>query len=350
MVTLDDLNTAIGDAELAANAAEDVALQAADARFPVQDLAGSGSSVHVISTPGSYYLRGDITGESGKFGIEIASSNVTLDLNGFQLIGVVGAVSGIRFTGVSDYTNVTIRNGIIRDWPSSGISSGALFVRHSLVEDVTITGSGLGVSGYQNSTFSRVTAASNTGSGISGTSCIVDRCIARSNGSSGFSVSGVISDCLAISNTSSGFSLTAQSTLSNCQSSNNTGDGYNIGIGSTLTRSMANGNGGHGFNVTTFASNTSLLECQATGNGTSSGTQAGFQVSTASVVVDGCFASSNTEHGFNVSGSNNLIVRNRARSNPTSNFTIVASNNDAQVITSPGTAFVSTDPWANFAF
>src|ERR1051325_5982475 len=47
-----------------------------------------------ITQPGSYYLSGNLTGTTG---ITIAASGVTLDLNGFELVG--GAGSGILVTG-----------------------------------------------------------------------------------------------------------------------------------------------------------------------------------------------------------------------------------------------------------
>src|SRR5690606_18106937 len=53
---------------------------------------GDADSVYRIFQPGSYYLTGNIVGQAGKRGIEIASSNVTLDLNGFALQGVPGSL------------------------------------------------------------------------------------------------------------------------------------------------------------------------------------------------------------------------------------------------------------------
>src|SRR6187397_3128637 len=44
---------------------------------------GDADSVFKITQSGSYYLAGNITGVSAKYGVEIAASGVTLDLNGF---------------------------------------------------------------------------------------------------------------------------------------------------------------------------------------------------------------------------------------------------------------------------
>src|SRR5262245_28247040 len=48
---------------------------------------------YTINTPGSYYLTKDLTGLAAQNGIMINSSNVTLDLRGFSLVGVAGSLS-----------------------------------------------------------------------------------------------------------------------------------------------------------------------------------------------------------------------------------------------------------------
>src|SRR6185295_11122012 len=48
---------------------------------------GDADSLFKITQPGSYYLTGNITGVAGKHGIEVVASGVTLDLNGFDLLG-----------------------------------------------------------------------------------------------------------------------------------------------------------------------------------------------------------------------------------------------------------------------
>jgi len=45
----------------------------------------------------------------------------------------------------------------------------------------------------------------------------------------------------------------------------------------------------------------------------------------------------------------NLIVRNCVSGNSVNNYIIAAGNNDAERL-GGGTAFTSTDPWANFSF
>ncbi|MBL8014435.1 MAG: hypothetical protein JNN05_11370 [Candidatus Omnitrophica bacterium] len=67
-----------------------------------------------ISLPGSYKLSSNLNIPAGKIGILIATNNVTLDLNGFRIIGI--SSSGTE-TAISDNNqirqNITVRNGSI---------------------------------------------------------------------------------------------------------------------------------------------------------------------------------------------------------------------------------------------
>jgi len=78
------------------------------------------SAGYVIANPGPYYLTANLVGVSGSHGIVISTGNVTLDLNGFTLQGVSGALNGIYISG--GYTNINIRNGIVTGWGVNGVS------------------------------------------------------------------------------------------------------------------------------------------------------------------------------------------------------------------------------------
>src|SRR5687767_18893 len=84
-------------------------LQQVEPRTPISSLP------FAINQAGSYYLTTNLSGVSGQSGITIAAHNVTIDLGGFDLAGVPGALSGIVLSGVR--TNLAVRNGIIRAWP-----------------------------------------------------------------------------------------------------------------------------------------------------------------------------------------------------------------------------------------
>jgi parallel beta-helix repeat protein len=69
----------------------------------------------VISQPGSYYLTTNLL--AAGHGVEIKSDNVTLDLNGFAIVGASNAgTNGIFISGdwSSGYKAITVRNGHIR--------------------------------------------------------------------------------------------------------------------------------------------------------------------------------------------------------------------------------------------
>lgn len=103
---------------------------------------GNSSTEFLIATPGSYYLTTNIIGVSTEYGIEITASDVTLDLNGFSMIGPATANSGIIvFSGV---TNTVIRNGIINGWSSvnEDIFSEA---NNVTIENMSVSGAGYGI-------------------------------------------------------------------------------------------------------------------------------------------------------------------------------------------------------------
>lgn len=70
-----------------------------------------------ITQPGSYRLASNLRPPAATTAIQITASNVTLDLNGFGLIGASsGAVAGIQYVGPLPAKNITIRNGVIADF------------------------------------------------------------------------------------------------------------------------------------------------------------------------------------------------------------------------------------------
>ena len=73
----------------------------------------------------------------GKHGIEITSSGVTLDLNGFDLVGVpaMGAFDGVSAT-VSNLRNIAVVNGSVRNWGGDGVDLGTRAVINSRVDGV----------------------------------------------------------------------------------------------------------------------------------------------------------------------------------------------------------------------
>lgn len=82
-----------------------------------------GSLPYVITNSGAYYRTDTRRGGTSVTGITINASAVTLDLNGFALVGGSGSYHGIFVGGTASApcTDVVIQNGIVRDWGQSGV-------------------------------------------------------------------------------------------------------------------------------------------------------------------------------------------------------------------------------------
>ena len=175
-------------------------LQEVEPRTPVQSLPGDTGVLHVISSPGSYYLTGNITGVSGKYGIIIEASNVTLDLNGFTLSGVAGSFDGILAASVVQ--NVHVKNGAVRGWGGAGVA----------------------LANADNSRIEGIRSSNNTG----GEGIVL--------------MGGILSDCEAISNGGNGIRVVLAAAVSDCTSSGNTGHGFQIGQATALSGCAAKNN------------------------------------------------------------------------------------------------------------
>ncbi len=296
---------------------------------------GDTDSVFKITQSGSYYLTGNLAGVSGKSGIEIAASNVTIDLRGFTMQGVTGSLDGIVTSGGS---GITIQNGFITGW-SDGID--LVFSRQSRV--------------------SGVNASDNTGAGIrTGNEAIVRECIAFSNDANGISVggagSGVIESCIARSNTLDGITLSASGVVRNCDARNNGGAGIRSSSNgySLITECSALENVGDGIRVGNGAT-VSRNTCSFNGD-------AGIGAGIRATGVDNRIEENNcatNERGIEVTGTSNFIARNTVTGSVVNNWVISANNvilvvvaNNAGAFTgfSGGTAPGSTDPNANFSY
>ncbi|MFO0834604.1 MAG: right-handed parallel beta-helix repeat-containing protein [Phycisphaerales bacterium] len=297
---------------------------------------GDTDSVFKITQPGSYYLTGNITGVSGKYGIEIAASGVTIDLSGFALTGVAGSLDGIGSS--TSIQNIVILNGSASNWGDKGIDLSAAGAINIRVEGVAST--------------------SNTGDGIAiGGRCLVKNCVLYLNGGNGLLVGteAVIEDCLARSNTLDGIVLSAVGVISRCTIRSNIGNGI---------RSVANGymsisdcvvveNSLDGIKVNAGALVT-RNNCAFNGLG---GTGTGIHVlgSDCRIEANMCL---NSDVGIQVDGTGNIIVKNTCSGN-TTNWSVVGGNvilvvnaTTAGAVSgnSGGTAPGSTDPNANFSY
>ena len=259
-----------------------------------------------ITAPGSYYLTGDLVGVSGQHGIVVNASYVTIDLNGFSLVGVTGSATGI-YTAVTGGKHIEIRNGTIRGWGGNGVAAvqftdvhveslrvdnnaggGAYVGAHSIVSATTATGNG-GVAGIY----------ADTGS-------TVDRCTAFGNSGVGIQVQpqSTVSGSTAGNNGTNGFLLSAGSTATDCTAWGNA-VGINLAAGSRVTHSVARQNG-----VGILGSDgASIEQCTADSN-----TDDGIRVANHSL-VRGNFARANSQNGIEASGTENVVEDNEAQQN-----------------------------------
>src|ERR1041385_6531759 len=191
-----------------------------------------------ITLPGSYRLSGNLTvPDANTTGIFIHADGVTIDLNGFSIIGPA-LCSGppIRCTSTGTGIGIdslglrtAVLNGAVQGMGSDGIR---LLIGFNRVE--------------------RVHVFNNGSTGILGSNDIVSSCIAEFNGGDGISVfGGKVSDSAANDNGRSGISYVASTLILNNQARSNDASGIVhtkdfLGEGSVFNGNSAVGNGGVG--------------------------------------------------------------------------------------------------------
>ena len=271
-----------------------ISLLAQDPRTPISSLP------FTISAPGSYYVTANLIATGSGAGITISADNVTLDLNGFALIGGgSGSVTGINVP--SAHKNILIRNGTVRGWTNGGIN--ASNATNSAIQGVRLSNNTAG------STFFGVATLS------------------VGNGST-------VKDCLVAQNTNShGISAGSACTVSGCIARANP-DGVGIRV---IDSCYVVGN---------------VSDSNGTGMSMGSGNR-----------IEGNSCTSNFNPGILVpfGATRNLVIRNSARAN-NPNYNIAASNRYGTIVNltpagagaangdSAPSTITSTDPWANFAY
>jgi parallel beta-helix repeat protein len=290
---------------------------------------GDGDSVCKITQPGNYYLTGDLVGQPGKHGIEVEASHVTIDLNGFQVRGAAGSLSGIdgNGTGPGSPTSagyITLKNGVVMGWGVDGATANNAGAW--VVEEVKFaSNSGYGITVNSGTVFTRCYFYANGLDGC-GTSNHVEfyYCFASLNGGNGFAAGSdsQFVHCEAGSNGGSGFvvplggrAIGCTSTLNdagivlgdggaadNCHVDMNRNEGIIVGKGGTVSRCAVDGNGTagafHGIYARLFTSATvttaTITDCIVTSN-------TGYGIRTAGGSVRGCMTEANGGGGIYLS-------------------------------------------------
>ncbi len=310
-------------------------------------------SLFKITQPGSYYLTGNVTGVSGKFGIEIAASGVTLDLNGFELLGVAGSRAGVTISS-SNPRNVAVRNGSVRGWGENGVALSAV---SSSVADLRVSdNAGSGISMVGACMASGCQVYGNGDDGIqAGVACMVLGCTAYNNGSAGISAMGgcTISDSTVYFNAGDGVAVLSGCTISGCTAYNNLGNGISATAGATVSGCTSRSNTLDGVRV---SSDCRVTDNTCVFNGVGDG--AGIHATSDSNRIEGNLCKS-ADRGIDVDGTGNIIMRNTCTAN-TINWTIVGGNSYLVVVANRtvsnfsgdagGGGYGSTDPNANFTY
>jgi parallel beta-helix repeat protein len=298
-----------------------------------------------ITNSGSYYLSNNLRGVSGAGGITIATNNVTIDLNGFALVGVPGSQKGISTLG--SLNNIIVRNGSLSDWGGTAVDgSGGSPLRNGILEHLTVSSNGgYGITISGNCLIQGCLSQSNVLDGISCSHCVVSDCVVKDNGNYGFTAYySHLRDCHAQNNVASGIYLqysdaegckadncangifVLSGTVSRCDAQNNTYTGIYIdGPGSVVTGNVCFGN-----------------------NAGLSSVNAGITIRDSNNRLEGNHVTANGYAGILVTGpyAGNVIIKNSVAGNGANNYLVPTPANDLGPV---GKAATATSPWANIS-
>lgn len=342
---------------------------------------------HTISRPGSYYLRHNLHAVGAGNGITVTASDVTLDLNGFALVGSPGSGNGID-ANLSGLSGLVVRNGSVSSWGGAGIEASSAthcrfdsLILHdcgaqgvyggsaSLVRDCCARANGIaaGADGLRVAADSRITDCIATGNGNDGIrvgdgSCISGS-VANSNAQDGFRLARAVTivDSQARGNGAVGIhSPGTPCTIARCTAESNGSHGLEIGDGSNVSNCVSDDNVGYGI----LMNDRSIVEhCSVTRNALAGirtqwdsrvvgnvccSNATGIETILAGSFIDGNVCSQNTQYGILDNGTGSTyFTRNVCQLNGT-NYLLGASSSWAAIIPMPGPGFLTDQPWANF--
>jgi len=313
---------------------------------------GDANNLFIITNSGSYYLTTNLVGVSGQNGIEILTNNVTLDLNGFALQGVSGSSSGIDIP--NSQTNITVRNGTISSWGSSGVMSLSLSSLNQVFERLNVSANGqyglmLAGGGVQRD----CNCGNNLWDGIHVGSGTVSGCMADNNGGNGIYVgSGTVSGCTADNNGSDGIYV-GSGTVSGCMADNNGIYGIYVGSG-TVSGCFVQNNAWCGIYV--IGSGSAVIGNNCSGNNTSGNVgRAGIYIDALKARVENNQVTGSGNAGILVVGaSGNIIIKNSVSGTAggaVNNYVTLGAQIVGPIITNTVSGIITnSNPWANFSF
>jgi len=224
----------------------------------------AGGFPYVISTAStSYRLTGSLTVPSGKDGIDVNAAHITIDLNGFSIVGPGSSSAtpiGVNATGQK---GITVQNGTL-----TGFGYGAAVGFFGIVKNVHADANANGIQGGNNTVIEGCTANNSTTSSTTGfgiycaAACTITGNTTNGNPFAGIQCAGngcVISGNTAIAN--DGFGIECLGSV--CLISGNTiaNDGTGINAHDATT--------GYGGNV--LYNDTNVLGGSSLGNNLCSG-------------------------------------------------------------------------------
>lgn len=156
-----------------------------------------------LSQPGSYKLTSNLFVPEGSTGVQIAAANVTLDLNGFSIIGPstctrVATTKAVTCPYTGSFAGVAVAaaaaGAVVHGGTVKGFQSGVNLYASATVEDITTTFNmqGITISGSAGMSFrlSGINATYNSGNGIDIGTAIgtIERSQSNHNGGKGINV------------------------------------------------------------------------------------------------------------------------------------------------------------------
>ncbi len=202
---------------------------------------GDADSVFKITQSGSYYLTGNIAGQSGKHAIQIAANNVTVDLSGFTIQAGAGSLVGVVDTMEETETidGITVKNGTISGF-STGIGSD--WANNGTFADLKLTNVGNGITFRGNGTIDRCVVVGRGPTNGTGFSLDNDVTVSNSRANNfgvGFgSTDGSLIDCDTL-NCQTGFYVSGGSAV-RCQAKYATSFGFSVGTNAIISECQAN--------------------------------------------------------------------------------------------------------------
>jgi len=295
----------------------------------------------VVSQPGTYRLTSNITGVAGADGIQISASGVTLDLNGFSVVGVAGSFNGVRtIVGVD---GLTVMNGSVRNWGADGVSAGT--ASGGIYKDLRVAGNGnFGLNVGVSSVCTDCTTFQNGSHGLNlGFNGTLRGCASNNNMGNGIQTGNgaAILNCAARDNTLVGIATGTGSSITSCSAYSNNSNGFVMIIGSMISQCVSSSNGDNGILVT---SDCRVMDNCCWGNGTLTANGAGIRTLSSDNRIDRNTMTDN-DIGIATGAGINLKLTNSMSGNTTQQQ--VAVGDTISITAARGNA---TLPHTNFQF